>query len=171
VGIVPNVEAVAGTVVVVRDGIVVDARCRTGVEAVYAAGDVANHDHPLFGPLRVEHWDNAIKQGAAAARSMLGRVEPFDDPHWFWSDQYDHELQMVGWAPTWDELVVRGRLDERRFLAFFLVEGVPRAVVGLDRDREVRRAGRLVAAARPVDPRALRDEDTDLASVAVAGRG
>jgi 3-phenylpropionate/trans-cinnamate dioxygenase ferredoxin reductase subunit len=170
VGIVPNVEAVAGTDITVRDGIVVDARCRTAVEAVYAAGDVANHDHPLFGPLRVEHWDNAIKQGAAAARGMLGRDEPFDDPHWFWSDQYDHELQMVGWAPNWEELVIRGSLRERRFLGFYLVDRVPRAVVGLDRGREVRRAARLVAAGRPVDPDVLRDEGSDLAAVAAGGR-
>jgi 3-phenylpropionate/trans-cinnamate dioxygenase ferredoxin reductase component len=171
VGTEPATEAVGALALAADGGVEVDTRLETAVPGVFAAGDVASHAHPVLGRVRVEHFDNAVKMGTHAARAMLGSTAPFDDPHWFWSDQYDHELQMVGWAPTWDELVVRGRLDERRFLAFFLVEGVPRAVVGLDRGREVRRAGRLVAAARPVDPRALRDEDTDLASVAVTGRG
>jgi 3-phenylpropionate/trans-cinnamate dioxygenase ferredoxin reductase subunit len=170
VGIVPNTEVVRGTAVAVDDGIVVDAACRSSVEGVYAAGDVATHDHPLFGRLRVEHWDNAIKQGAAAARGMLGSAEPFADPHWFWSDQYDHELQVVGSPVESDELVVRGRLEDRSFLGFYLKDGRVRAAVGLDRGREVRRASALIAAAAPVDPAALRDEDVDLRRLAATAR-
>jgi 3-phenylpropionate/trans-cinnamate dioxygenase ferredoxin reductase subunit len=171
VGIVPNTEVVQGTDVVVADGIVVDAACRSSVEGVYAAGDVATHDHPLFGRLRVEHWDNAIKQGAAAARGMLGSAEPFADPHWFWSDQYEHEVQVVGSPTEWDELVIRGRPEDRSFLGFYVRDGRVRGAVGLDRGREVRRAAALIAAARPVDPSALRDEDVDLRRLAAtAGR-
>src|SRR5439155_20378389 len=119
IGIVPANEVVEGTVVRVENGIVVDDRCRTNVEGVFAAGDVANHYHPLFERrMRVEHWDNALKQGAAAARAMLDKEEPFDDPHWFWSDQYDQNLQSIGLVSEWDDLVIRGSLEERNFVAF-----------------------------------------------------
>jgi 3-phenylpropionate/trans-cinnamate dioxygenase ferredoxin reductase subunit len=171
VGLVPNTEAVDGTGVAVENGILVDPALRASVEGVYAAGDVANHLHPLFGRLRVEHWDNAIKQGAAAARSMMGEDEPFDDPHWFWSDQYEHELQVVGSAAEWDDLVIRGSLEDRRFLGFYLRAGVVRAAVGLNAGREVRRAAALVSAGRPVETGALRDEDVDLRRLAGRVRG
>jgi 3-phenylpropionate/trans-cinnamate dioxygenase ferredoxin reductase subunit len=163
VGIVPNTEPVAGTAVAVDNGVVVDELCRTSVDGVFAAGDVANHFHPVFGRrLRVEHWDNALKQGAAAARSMLGKGAPYDDLHWFWSDQFDVNLQCLGVATEWDRLVVRGSVEDRRFLGFYLKDGVVEAVVGVNRGRDVRRCADLVRARRPVDPALLRDEDVDL---------
>jgi 3-phenylpropionate/trans-cinnamate dioxygenase ferredoxin reductase component len=173
VGIEPNTDVVTGTGVEVERGILVDERCRTNVEGVFAAGDVANHLHPLFGRLRVEHWDNALKQGAAAARSMMGREEAFDDPHWFWSDQYDQNLQYLGFAPRWDQFLTRGDVDARSFVGFYVTDGVVRAVVGLNRGREVRRSAGLIRAAKPVDPAALVDEDVDLKSLAaqLAGGG
>jgi 3-phenylpropionate/trans-cinnamate dioxygenase ferredoxin reductase component len=167
VGIEPNVDVVAHAGVAIEDGILVDELCRTSVEGVYAAGDVANHRHPLFGRrMRVEHWDNALKQGAAAARSMVGKEEPFDDPHWFWSDQYDHNLQSIGLLSDWDELVVRGGLEERNFVAFYLKDGLLMGAVGLDRGKDVRRCRALIAARRPLDPVALKDEDVDLKRLA-----
>jgi 3-phenylpropionate/trans-cinnamate dioxygenase ferredoxin reductase subunit len=163
VGIEPAVEVVAGTPVEVGNGVEVDDRCRTSVEGVFAAGDVANHHHPLFGRrMRVEHYDNALKQGAAAARSMMGQDVMFDDPHWFWSDQFEHNLQFVGHTTAWDQFVVRGSMAERRFLGFYLNEGLVEAVVGVNRGRDVRRATGLVRARQPVDPDLLRDEDVDL---------
>ena len=89
----------------------VDERCRASDPDVYAAGDVANHLHPLFGRVRVEHYNNAEKHGRAAARSMLGDEAPYDYIHSFWSDQYEHDLEYVGHAQTWDEFVVRGRIE------------------------------------------------------------
>jgi 3-phenylpropionate/trans-cinnamate dioxygenase ferredoxin reductase component len=167
VGIQPNTDVVEGTDIAVDNGVVVDEYCRTNVDGVFAAGDVANHQHPLFGRrMRVEHWDNALKQGAAAARNMMGAPVIFDDPHWFWSDQYDHNLQYLGFAPEWDELVVRGSMQERAFVAFYLRDGLVRAAVGVDRGRDVRRSAGLVRAARPVDPALLRDESVDLRQLA-----
>jgi 3-phenylpropionate/trans-cinnamate dioxygenase ferredoxin reductase subunit len=163
VGIEPNVEWLAGSDVELDNGVVVNEFCRTNVEGVHAAGDVANHWHPVFQRrIRVEHWDNALKQGAAAARTMMGKGVPFDDPHWFWSDQYEHNLQSIGLAPEWDELVVRGSMDQRNFVAFYLKDQLVRAAVGLNRGKDVRRSAGLIRAKRPVAPTLLRDEDVDL---------
>jgi 3-phenylpropionate/trans-cinnamate dioxygenase ferredoxin reductase subunit len=170
VGIEPVTELAEGTPIAVDNGFLVDAWCRTNVEGIFAAGDVANHDHPLFQRrMRVEHWDNALKQGAAAARTMLGEGAPYDDPHWFWSDQYDHNLQYVGHAVQWEETVVRGSLEERSFVAFFLNEGRVEGVVGLDRGKDVRRARALVR--KPVEPALLKDEDVDLKALGKAVHG
>ncbi|MFN8188792.1 MAG: FAD-dependent oxidoreductase [Gaiellales bacterium] len=170
VGIAPAVELAETAGLAVDNGIVVDELCRTTAEGVYAAGDVARHFHPLHGThIRVEHWQNAFEQGAAAARSMLGRGEPYAEPHWFWSDQYDASLQYLGHHETWDELVVRGSLEERRFVAFYLEGGVPLAAVSMNHGRELRRARGVIAAGRPVDPALLRDPEVDLRTLGVRG--
>jgi 3-phenylpropionate/trans-cinnamate dioxygenase ferredoxin reductase subunit len=170
VGIEPALDVVEGTGVALDDGIVVDEFCRTSIEGIYAAGDLANHYHPLFDArMRVEHWDNALKQGAAAARNMMGREAVFDDPHWFWSDQYEHNLQSMGHAADADELVVRGSMEERDFVAFHLKGGVVRAAVGLNRGKDVRRSAGLIRARAQVDAAALKDEDVDLRSLVPGG--
>jgi 3-phenylpropionate/trans-cinnamate dioxygenase ferredoxin reductase component len=180
IGITPDLPAIAGPahgVVAGRDeggGLLTDELCRTSVPDVYAAGDVANQLHPLFGRVRVEHYNNAEKQGAAAARSMLGSTAPYDYVHTFWSDQYDHKLEYVGHAVTWDDFVVRGSLDERKLLGFYLAGGVVQAAMGLDRggdpeldaDSEMAACVRLVAQrARPAR-KLLADERADLWSLA-----
>ena len=106
VGIEPNILAVT---VARENGILADELCRASAPDVYVAGDVANQLHPLFGRVRVEHFNNAEKQGAAAARSMLGSTAPYDYLHSFWSDQYEHKIEYVGHATKWDEFVVRQR--------------------------------------------------------------
>jgi 3-phenylpropionate/trans-cinnamate dioxygenase ferredoxin reductase subunit len=150
----------------VDNGILVDAVCRTGADGVFAAGDVANHDHPVFGRIRVEHFDNALKMGTHVAGAMLGDDRPFDDPHWFWSDQYDVNLQYGGFAKEWDQVVVRGSLEDLDFCAFYLKDGQLLAVLGLNRGKEVRRAMKLISARARPDPAALRDEDVDLRTLA-----
>jgi 3-phenylpropionate/trans-cinnamate dioxygenase ferredoxin reductase component len=173
VGIEPVLPAVAGQSIAQDNGVLVDELCRASAADVYAAGDVANHLHPVFGRVRVEHYNNAEKQGAAAARSMLGSAAPYDYIHSFWSDQYDHKLEYVGHATKWDEFVVRGSLEEGRLLGFYIVNGVVRAAVGLDRggDPELDRACEMAAAARLVAVRArpprglLANERVDLWSV------
>ncbi len=163
VGIRPATEVVEDSDIEVGNGIIVDQFCRTNVDGVYAAGDVANHDHPLFGRrMRVEHWDNALKQGAAAARNMMGTETPFADPHWFWSDQYDVNLQYMGFATEWDELVVRGTMEDRNFVGFYVKDGIVDAVVGMNRGREVRRSAGLIQSRQRVDTAVLRDEDVEL---------
>src|SRR5712692_3962544 len=98
IGIVPNSELPAAAGAAVDNGVLVDEWCRTSLPDVYAAGDLANHWHPIFGRLRVEHWNNAYQQGRSAARSMLGKEDRYDYLHSFWSDQYDHLIEDVGSA-------------------------------------------------------------------------
>jgi len=163
VGTEPSVELMAGTGLDQGGGIPVGPALETSVPGVYAAGDVARHDHPVFGPIRVEHFDNAIKTGEAAARNMLGAGAVFDDPHWFWSDQYDSQVQMAGFAATWDRMVVRGSIEDRSFCAFLLDEaGIVRSTVSLDWKRDVRRSFGLISAQVAPDPVALADPDVDL---------
>jgi 3-phenylpropionate/trans-cinnamate dioxygenase ferredoxin reductase subunit len=162
IGTEPNVEVMAGEGLDELGGIRVDAGLRTKFPNVYAAGDVATHDHPVFGTVRVEHFDNALKMGEHVADAMLGSDAPFDDPHWFWSDQYDSEIQMGGVSLT-DDMVLRGSLDERRFCAFFLdPAGVLRACVSIDWPRDVRRALPLIRRAVAPDRAALLDPEVDL---------
>jgi 3-phenylpropionate/trans-cinnamate dioxygenase ferredoxin reductase component len=174
IGIDPVVPAMAGTAAALDNGVLVDELCRTTAPDVFAAGDVANHLHPLFGRVRVEHYNNAEKQGGAAARSMLGSDAPYDYLHSFWSDQYDHKLEYVGHAATWDDFVVRGSLDEARLIGFYVTGGVVKAAVGLDRggDPELDRDSEMAACARLVAARGqparsqLADDHVDLWSLA-----
>jgi 3-phenylpropionate/trans-cinnamate dioxygenase ferredoxin reductase component len=166
IGIEPAVEVLDGSGIHVNNGIVVDEYCETNVSGIYAAGDIANHYHPVFGRLiRVEHWQNAIKQGAAAARNMLGERVPYDEIHWFWSDQYDASLQYAGFHTTWDQLAVRGRLDSRSFLACYVKQGRISAAVALNRGKDPHRVLPLIKARLAVNIEDLQDESVDLRSL------
>jgi 3-phenylpropionate/trans-cinnamate dioxygenase ferredoxin reductase subunit len=174
IGIEPEIPTFTGPPVAQSNGVLVDELCRSSAPEVYAAGDVANHLHPVFGRVRVEHYNNGEQMGRAAARSMLGSTAPYDYIHSFWSDQYDHKLEYVGHATKWDRFVVRGSLEERKLLGFYLLEGQLLAAIGLDRggdpeldtDSEMAACARLVGArARPA-PGQLADEEVDLWSLA-----
>jgi 3-phenylpropionate/trans-cinnamate dioxygenase ferredoxin reductase subunit len=173
VGIEPRVPPVTGQPIKLLNGVSVDELCRTTAPDIYAAGDLANILHPLFGRVRVEHYNNAEKQGRFAARSMLGATEPYDYIYTFWSDQYEHKLEYAGFARRWDSFVIRGSLSERRLVGFYLVDGVVAAVVGVDRggdpeldeDSEMAAGARLVAQRAAPGAAALADENLDLWSL------
>jgi 3-phenylpropionate/trans-cinnamate dioxygenase ferredoxin reductase component len=173
IGIEPHVPVFAGPAVEQSNGILVDELCRTSLPDVFAAGDVANQLHPVFGRVRVEHYNNAEKQGRAAGRAMLGADAPYDYIHSFWSDQYEHDIEYVGHATRWDEFVIRGSVEDRRLLGFYLLEGRLLAAVGLNRggDPEADTDGDMAACARLVAQRArpgadpLADEAVDLWSL------
>ena len=151
----------------VDNGILVDELCRTNVQGIYACGDVANHFHRVFGRrIRVEHWQNARRQGRAAALSMLGKEEPYDDVHWFWSDQFDVNLQYAGHHTERDDLVVRGSIPDRDFSAFYMKDGLMQAAVAMNRGSDVRRAMRVIKSRKPVDPALLRDPAIDIRTLA-----
>lgn len=167
VGMEPNIEVAEASGLVVDNGVVVDEYGRTSQHGVWAAGDVANHYHPLWQRhIRVEHYDNARRQGAAVARDILGRGQPYDEVHWFWSDQYDHGLQYAGHADGWDRIVVRGSIKDRRFVAFYLHDGIIGAAFGIDAARDVRAAKHLIRRRIVPDPARLSDTDIDLDSPA-----
>lgn len=163
IGIDPNDELAAASGLQVDNGIVVDEFCRTSIDGIYAAGDVANHYHPVFGRrVRVEHFDNANKQAAAAAMSILGRPKSYDSVHWFWSDQYDYNLQYAGHASKWSQTVIRGELDSLDFTMFYLDDGIVQAAFAIDRGDDIVWAKELIAARAAPDPDKLRDQDIEL---------
>lgn len=105
-------------------GVVVDEHLRTSDPRVYAAGDVALARHTLHGPLRVEHWDNAIRQGQLAARAMLGRDAVYEWQPYFYTDQFEFSMEYVGHSSPSDEVVIRGDLSAHEFIAYWLRDGV-----------------------------------------------
>ena len=178
IGIVPNAELLAAAGAQIENGVLVDEHCRTTLPDVFAAGDVTNHLHPVFGRLRVEHWNNGYQQGRAAARALLGRPEPYDYIHTFWSDQYEHVIEYVGFAASWDRVVFRGRPESRKFLGFYLKDGVVRAAVGLDRggdpedpkgESELKAAVDMVRRRAKIDPDKLADDSAELRTLVGAG--
>src|SRR6266536_2975004 len=158
-GVEPVTDFLEGSGIELDNGVVVDELCRTSMEGIFAAGDVANHNNPVFARrLRVEHWQNAIKHGQAAALNILGNGSPYRAVYWFWSDQYEFNLQYAGYHTEWDGLVVRGSLEDRNFLAFYVKDGRVLADVGIGRGEEVQRCMPLIEAGAPVDPDKLSDE-------------
>jgi 3-phenylpropionate/trans-cinnamate dioxygenase ferredoxin reductase subunit len=167
VGIEPVTDIVRDTDMKLENGIVVDEYCRTSIDDIFAAGDVANHFHPLLGShMRVEHWQNAIRQGVAAAKSMLGRGAPYEEIHWFWSDQYDMNIQYAGFHVEADQVVTRGKPEDRRFIAFHLKGGTLVASVAINRARDLSRSIPLIASRQQMDLSALADEAVDLRTLA-----
>jgi 3-phenylpropionate/trans-cinnamate dioxygenase ferredoxin reductase component len=130
VGVEPAAELAARAGLSVDNGVRVDQYLESSVPGVFAAGDVANHAHPLLGSLRVEHWANALHQGPAAARNMLGQDQPFERLPYFYSDQYEVGMEYTGYARDWDRVVFRGDVDAREFIAFWLKQG--RVLAGMN---------------------------------------
>jgi 3-phenylpropionate/trans-cinnamate dioxygenase ferredoxin reductase subunit len=121
VGVVPRVELAQQAGLATDNGILVDEHLQTSAPGVYAAGDVANAQHPFYGErVRVEHWANALNQGPAAARAMLGNAEPYDRLPYFFSDQYDVGMEYSGHARTWDRVALHGDVAGREFIAFWV---------------------------------------------------
>ncbi len=110
IGIEPVVDALTGSGIALDNEILVNSYLQTNVPDVYAAGDVANLLHPVFGRVRVEHYNNAEKQGRAVARAVLGTRQAYDYIYSFWSNhQYEHNLEYVGFARKWERIVLRGQ--------------------------------------------------------------
>jgi 3-phenylpropionate/trans-cinnamate dioxygenase ferredoxin reductase subunit len=169
IGLIPNVEFLDRSGVEIDNGIVVDEYGQTNVPGIYAAGDVANHWHPLFERrMRVEHHDNALQQAAAAMNTMLGDRESYRTVHWVWSDQYDYNMQFAGSNLGCDQTVIRGSLSERKFAVFYLLQGQLKAVLGVNNGRDVVAARRLIAKSARMNLDALGDQDTKLKDAALA---
>ena len=170
VGTVPNTELAEQAGLPAGHGIEVDECFATAAPGIYAIGDVAAQHLPGHGRrVRVEHHDTAIRHGRVAARNMLGQREPFADVHWFWSDQYDHTISSAGLIPGSDgpgELVIRGSLEQRSFSAFSLDGDRVRAVISLNRPRDVLDTRRLIARDHSATAARLCDESLPLKRLA-----
>jgi 3-phenylpropionate/trans-cinnamate dioxygenase ferredoxin reductase subunit len=143
IGAEPRVELAVQAGLEVEAGILVDERLESSAPGIYAAGDIAEAWHPVIGErVRVEHWDNAKRQGAHAARTMLGSAEPYVRQPYFFSDQYDLSMEYRGFAPTWDRVVFRGDPASREFIAFWLAGG--RVVAAMNAN--VRKVGKPLTA-------------------------
>jgi NADPH-dependent 2,4-dienoyl-CoA reductase/sulfur reductase-like enzyme len=142
-------------------GVDVDAMLRTSAPDVYAAGDIAAHFHPRYDQrVRVEHWANAKDQGTHVAKNLLGAAEPYTASPYFFSDQYDLGMEFRGLAdPFTDELVVRGDLEGREFIAFWLRDGTVRAAMNVNMWDDGDALGALVDTQARVEPSKLTDAD------------
>jgi 3-phenylpropionate/trans-cinnamate dioxygenase ferredoxin reductase subunit len=171
IGVQPRTELAEQAGLAVDNGILVDEHLQTSDPAVFAAGDVANAWHPFYGErIRVEHWANALNQGPAAARNMLGRSESYDRLPYFYSDQYDVGMEYSGFARTWDRVVFRGDPASREFIAFWL--SADRVVAGMNVNVwDVTDAiQRLIRDRAPVEDDRLADPDIALEDVAAVKR-
>jgi 3-phenylpropionate/trans-cinnamate dioxygenase ferredoxin reductase component len=166
IGVAPRTALAESAGLDVDNGILVDVRLRTSADGVFAAGDVANALHPLLNArLRVEHWHNALEQGPAAARSMLGTGDPYDRIPYFFSDQYDVGMEYAGYATDWDEVVFRGDVGAREFIAFWLKDDRVLAGMNVNIWDVTDDIQALIRSGAPVDPMQLRDPDVELASL------
>jgi 3-phenylpropionate/trans-cinnamate dioxygenase ferredoxin reductase subunit len=169
VGIRPNVELAEAAGLAVDNGVLVDALLQTTDPDVYAAGDVANAHNPLLGRnLRVEHWSNALNGGPAAARSMLGKGEPYDRVPYFFSDQYDLGMEYSGLATPgdYDEVVYRGDKDKREFIAFWLKDRRLLAGMNVNVWDVTDPIQKIIRSQVEVDPKKLADPSTSLEELA-----
>ena len=168
VGVTPNVDLAERGGIAVDNGILTNERLETSASGVFAAGDVANAWHPFYERrLRVEHWANALNQPATAARAMLGKDAVYDRLPYFFSDQYDVGMEYTGYATEWDEVVFRGDVEAREFIAFWLEGG--RVVAGMnvgvwDVTDPIKA---LITSRNAVDKHALADSDIPLEQVAL----
>jgi 3-phenylpropionate/trans-cinnamate dioxygenase ferredoxin reductase subunit len=169
IGVAPRIELAEGAGLDVDNGILVDENLQSSAPDVLAAGDVANASHPFYGRrIRVEHWANALNQGPAAARSMLGEAVSYDRIPYFFSDQYDVGMEYSGFATDWDQVVFRGERNAGEFVAFWLKDD--RVLAGMnvnvwDVNEHVQA---LIRARQAVDVAALADPDTPLESLVPA---
>jgi 3-phenylpropionate/trans-cinnamate dioxygenase ferredoxin reductase subunit len=168
VGIRPNTQLAEAAGLEVRNGIVVDSQLRSSNPDIFAAGDVANAFHPQLGKhIRVEHWANALNQPQTAARAMLGQDAAYDRVPYFFTDQYDLGMEYSGYVEPggYDQVVFRGDVGQREFIAFWLRDG--RVLAGMNVNVwDVSDAVQdLVRAERPADVSRLADQKVPLEEV------
>lgn len=164
IGIVPNVALCESANLLCENGVLVNDRCRTQNESIYAIGDCTNHPNPLLDRrLRLESVPNAVDQARTAAANICGRSQSYAVYPWFWSDQYEKKLQITGFWADGDERVVRGDEHSESFAVFYFHSGVLVAAEMIDSPRDFFVARQLMG--RCLDPRQIADTQTDLRSL------
>ena len=169
IGIIPNTELAEAAGITCKNGIVVDEYAATSAPGICAAGDCTWHPNALLGiHLRLESVHNAMEQGKTAAATLCGERVPYTQIPWFWSDQYDIKLQIVGIGNGYDELVLRGKPEDRSFAAFYLKEGGLLAVDAINSPREFMLGKKLIPAKARFKSAELADTSIDFKSLAAA---
>ncbi len=171
VGIALNTElaAAAGLEVDPHHGIVVNERLETRVAGVFAAGDVAAYPDPVAGRMHFEHWDHAIQSAQVAAANMTGGDEPYRHVPYFFSDQFDYSINMLGYPSSSAEIVLRGELSANAFTAFYLEGGILRAAFMLNDDAHLELLRQWIATARRIsDAQRLADPSVPPAALTPA---
>jgi NADPH-dependent 2,4-dienoyl-CoA reductase/sulfur reductase-like enzyme len=167
VGSEPRVELAQSAGLEVDRGVLVDEFGRTSAPGVYAAGDVTRFRSPVFGAhVRVEHFQTAWRQGAAVGRCMAGRMEPFAEAPWFWSDQYELNLQYVGAGLPWDRTVTRGTFGRPPFSVFYFDRGHLLAAAGINDHHTIARTKHLLESRIEITPEQAADTSLDLKRLA-----
>jgi 3-phenylpropionate/trans-cinnamate dioxygenase ferredoxin reductase subunit len=168
IGATPRTELAEQAGLEIGDGIVTSAALRTSDPDIFAAGDIANAFHPLLGHhVRVEHWANALKQPAVAAAAMLGEDTRYEELPYFYTDQYDLGMEYVGHVGSgYDQIVVRGDLEAREFIAFWLKDGRVRAGMNVNIWDVTDSIKNLIRSWHPVNAGALADPGTSLEDLA-----
>ena len=168
VGATPRLELARRAGLRIRGGgLIVDEFLRTSVSDIYAIGDIASAWHRrLRRHIRVEHWDNAKRQGRAVAATIVGHGEPYERTPYFYSDQFDLGMEYRGFAPRWDQVVVRGDLTAREFDAFWLGDGKVIAAMNANRWDDAKELAAIVESGLPVDPHRLADQSISLEEAA-----
>lgn len=164
IGALPNVELATEMGLLVENGIVVDAQCRTSDPHIFAAGDVTNHFNPLLGRhVRVESWQVAEHQPQVAAANMVGNEESYAQMPWLWSDQYQCNLQTLGFFTGTGQVLLRGKMGDGAFSVIELdAEGRLLAVVTVNQGRDMAAFKRMAASGKSIDAATLTDSTTNL---------
>lgn len=166
IGVIPNVELAAGGGLAVADGIVVDEFLRTEDPNIYAIGDCAAHPNPFAGGrVRIESVQNAVDQARAVAAAIVGRGHPYRAVPWFWTDQFDIKLQMVGLSGGCDRVVTRGNPESGKFSVFYFKDYRLIAVDSINRPGDHMTGRKLLAAGSQPTPEQCGDESVDLKSL------
>lgn len=158
IGVIPNIELAKQAGLLVSDGIVVDQFCKTSNPNIFSAGDVANHPNRFLDRrVRLESWDNAMKQGISAAKSMLEKGQDYSEIPWFWSQQFDANIQILGLPVNWEECVVRGDRTANKFIEFYLKDNLITGAVAINNNRELKICKRLMQLEQRVNSHDLAD--------------
>jgi 3-phenylpropionate/trans-cinnamate dioxygenase ferredoxin reductase subunit len=167
IGIIPNTELAQAAGITCDNGIVVNEFAATNLPEICAAGDCTRHPNKLLGVnLRLESVHNALEQAKTAAATLCGEQLPYSQVPWFWSDQYDVKLQIVGINSGYDELVIRGTPEDRSFAAFYLKDRQLLAVDAINSPREFMLGKKLIPAKAHFDPAKLANPSLDFKSLA-----
>jgi 3-phenylpropionate/trans-cinnamate dioxygenase ferredoxin reductase subunit len=169
IGVIPNTELAQAAGLTCDNGIAVDEFAVTSDPDIVAAGDVASHPNPFYGRrIRLESVHNAVEQAKTAAASLCGKPKAYGQYPWFWSDQYDLKLQMVGLSQGYDRTVVRGDIDSAAFSVFYFEGEKLLAVDSVNKPADHMQARRILNAGLNVTPAQAADTNFELKSIVAA---